>query len=144
MTKLNKRKRNLSPELEEIRDNHIHRRDKCYRMYGGLASDLISFENQIIELEIRFADRWSKSPDVTALQLASAWKENKILEQATGYLVHLFKRVSNPGVVAQVPKSDTRDKIDEFCSEFIEALKAAADTTNDQYIGSVKGSFQEN
>jgi len=142
MKNIHSLKPNLSPELEEIRINHIHRRDKCYRMYGGLASNLISFENQIIELEIRFADRWSKAPDVTALQIATGWKDNKILQQATGYLVHLFKRRSNPGVVAQVPKSESQNKVDEFCSAFIAALKAAADTTNDEYLESIKGVFE--
>ena len=142
MTNINKLKSNLSPELEEIRVHHIHRRDKCYRMYGGLASNLISFENQIIELEIRFADRWSKAPDVTALQIATGWKDNKILNQATGYLVHLFKRRSNPGVVAQVPKSENQDKVDEFCSAFIADLKATADNTNEEYLQSVRGVFE--
>ena len=144
MKNINQLKRNLSPELEEIRVHHIHSSDKCYRMYGGLASNLISFENHIIELEIRHADRWSKAPDVTALQIATGWKDNKILNQATGYLVHLFRRVNNPGVVAQVPKSERQNKVDEFCSEFIEALKAAADTSNDQYLESIKGEFQAN
>ena len=144
MKNINQLKRNLSPELEEIRIHHIHSRDKCYRMYGGLASNLLSFENHIIELEIRHADRWSKAPDVTALQIATGWKDNKILNQATGYLVHLFRRVNNPGVVAQVPKSERQNKVDEFCSEFIEALKAAADTSNDQYLESIKGEFQAN
>ena len=142
MKNINPLKPKLSPELEEIRINHIHRRDKSYRMYGGLASNLISFENQIIELEIRHAERWSKAPDVTALQIATGWKDNKILKQATGYLVHLFKRRSNPGVVAQVPKTENQDKVDEFCSEFIAALKAAADTTNDEYLESIKGVFE--
>ena len=144
MKNINQLKRNLSPELEEIRVHHIHSSDKCYRMYGGLASNLLSFENHIIELEIRHADRWSKPPDVTALQIATGWKDNKILNQATGYLVHLFRRVNNPGVVAQVPKSERQNKVDEFCSEFIEALKAAADTSNDQYLESIKGEFQAN
>jgi hypothetical protein len=144
MKNINQLKRNLSPELEEIRVHHIHSSDKCYRMYGGLASNLLSFENHIIELEIRHADRWSKAPDVTALQIATGWKDNKILNQATGYLVHLFRRVNNPGVVAQVPKSEKQNKVDEFCSEFIEALKAAADTSNDQYLESIKGEFQAN
>ena len=144
MKNINQLKRNLSPELEEIRVHHIHSSDKCYRMYGGLASNLLSFENKIIELEIRHADRWSKPPDVTALQIATGWKDNKILNQATGYLVHLFRRVNNPGVVAQVPKSEKQNKVDEFCSEFIEALKAAADTSNDQYLESIKGEFQAN
>ena len=144
MKNINQLKRNLSPELEEIRIHHIHSSDKCYRMYGGLASNLISFENHIIELEIRHADRWSKAPDVTALQIATGWKDNKILNQATGYLVHLFRRVNNPGVVAQVPKSERQNKVDEFCSEFIEALKEAADTSNDQYLESIKGEFQAN
>jgi hypothetical protein len=144
MKNINQLKRNLSPELEEIRVHHIHSSDKCYRMYGGLASNLLSFENHIIELEIRHADRWSKAPDVTALQIATGWKDNKILNQATGYLVHLFRRVNNPGVVAQVPKSERQNKVDEFCSEFIEALKAAADTSNDQYLESIKGEFQAN
>ena len=144
MKNINQLKRNLSPELEEIRIHHIHSSDKCYRMYGGLASNLLSFENHIIELEIRHADRWSKAPDVTALQIATGWKDNKILNQATGYLVHLFRRVNNPGVVAQVPKSERQNKVDEFCSEFIEALKAAADTSNDQYLESIKGEFQAN
>jgi hypothetical protein len=142
MKNINQLKRNLSPELEEIRVHHIHSSDKCYRMYGGLASNLLSFENHIIELEIRHADRWSKAPDVTALQIATGWKDNKILNQATGYLVHLFKRRNNPGVVAQAPKSENRDKVDEFCSEFIAALKAAADTTNDEYLESIKGVFE--
>ncbi|MDC1005419.1 hypothetical protein OAQ34_07325, partial [Opitutales bacterium] len=67
MKNINPLKPNLSPELEEIRVHHIHSSDKCYRMYGGLASNLLSFENHIIELEIRHAERWSKPPDVTAL-----------------------------------------------------------------------------
>jgi len=45
MKNINPLKPNLSPELEEIRVHHIHSSDKCYRMYGGLASNLLSFEN---------------------------------------------------------------------------------------------------
>jgi hypothetical protein len=45
-------------------------------------------------------------------------------------------------VVAQVPKTENQNKVDEFCSEFIAALKAAADTTNDEFLESIKGVFE--
>ena len=142
MKNINPLKPNLSPELEEIRINHIHTRDKCYRMDGGLASNLISFENQIIELEVRYSEKWTKPLEETALQLATSWKKNSILLEATGYLVHLFKRENNPGVAARYPNSQTENEKEDFCNEFIAALKAAADTTNDQYLESIKGVFE--
>lgn len=141
MKNINKTKKKLSTELEKIRDRHINGTDKYLRIYGGLSSNLISFNNQIIELEVRFSEKWTKPLDVTAHQLATSWKGNSILLEATGYLVHLFKRQNNPGVAARYPKSKTENEKEDFCNEFIAALKAAADTTNDQYLESIKGGF---
>ena len=142
MKNINQLKRNLSPELEEIRDRHISGTDKYLRIYGGLSSDLISFDNQIIELEVRFSEKWTKPLEETALQLATSWKKNSILLEAKGYLVHLFKRENNPGVAARYPNSQTENQKEDFCNEFIAALKAAADNTNDQYLESIKGVFE--
>ena len=50
----------LSPELSTVSDKHIHGVDKFYRMFAGLSSYLLSYENEIIELEIRFSKRWPK------------------------------------------------------------------------------------
>ena len=85
---VHKRKK-LSPELEAVRDKHIRKVDKFYRMYGGLSSDLISFEKHVIELEIRFSNRWPKPLETTAKQLAKSWQRNKLLNEANSYVVHL-------------------------------------------------------
>ena len=131
----------LSPELEAVRDKHIRKVDKFYRMYGGLSSDLISFEKHAIELEIRYSKRWPKPLGTTAKQLAKSWQRNKLLNEANSYVVHFYKRTNNTGLATYFPKSVEGKRLEEFCTAFITALKSTSNHSYDKYIRTIKKAF---
>ena len=142
MKKMEILRKPLSPALSTVSDKHIHGVDKFYRMFAGLSSYLLSYENGIIELEIRFSKRWPKPVEETALQLANSWRRNDLLQKAKGYHVHLYKRIVNPGIARQTPNQENKDAMEEFCKAFVAALKASADDSRDEYLTSIRREFK--
>ena len=81
-------------DLEQINHRHIHGIDKFYRMFGGAASRLLSFEYGILELEVRLDERAHRStPVAMARKLADSWHREPELVHATGFLIHVYKAV---------------------------------------------------
>lgn len=74
----------------KLNEKHCREVDKLYRQFAGLSSEIISFENQTIELEIRISERWTKDPTTTAIQIAKDWRNyHTCLKTAKFYKVNL-------------------------------------------------------
>lgn len=70
--------------------NHDYTRNvgKHYLMYGNLRSTLVRYIQQTIYLDIKVSDKWTKSPEETALQIATSWRSfYEVLDQADCYVV---------------------------------------------------------
>jgi hypothetical protein len=93
-----------------LNEEHCRSVDKLYRMFGGLASKIISYEKRTIELEIRISKRWPKDPTTTAIQLSKCWREhNDSLKDARFYkvtLVFLNPNQDTGGILNISPNQD--------------------------------------
>jgi len=131
-------------DLSEVADRHIYSVDKLYRMHAGISSDLVSYEDEIIELEIRVTERWPKSHEVTALQLANCWRRNRELDQAKGYLVHIYDIQRPVGLSVSAQKSSVEAPArEEWLRSFVEAMKAMAEPRGDVLVATIRGEFTE-
>jgi len=61
--------------IKNINARHIPSVDKLYRMHGGLASELVGYRNQTMQLKINLTEKWPKPPLETARLLAQSWKK---------------------------------------------------------------------
>lgn len=87
-------------DLKEVNDRHVRCHDKYYRMYSGLASNIRSYENKTIELEINYGDNWPvwwKTLKGTAVQLVNNWLIQPELKDAERYIVHLYNTRGSSG-----------------------------------------------
>jgi hypothetical protein len=84
--------------ISELNNKFIRRIDKKYRMFAGLASELVDYRDDIIYLHISISKRWPKPPEVTASQLAGDWKTyNPELAGARGYDVRIARIQNDTG-----------------------------------------------
>ena len=77
--------------------NHDYTKNvgKHYLMYGNLRSTLVRYIQQTIYLDIKVSDKWTKSPEETALQIAESWRRHQsALELANSYVVSLIHTTS--------------------------------------------------
>lgn len=134
----------LTKELQEVRDNHISRVDKLYRMCAGLSSELISFDGKALEIEVRHSGKWKKEPHETASQLAKSWRRNNLLSKAKSYRVHIYLREVDSVTVEPTPKEIKPGKeLDSFASSVVSKLKANSDSSRDKLIATIQGNFED-
>ena len=127
-----------SINIAAISDRHIRRIDKLYRMHGGLSSNLLSYDDQVIELEIRKTARWNRSPEVTARQLADSWRSgNAELSGAVAFLVHLYEQHVPTGFSVAAEDLKTMDALDVLVAQ----IKQMANPSPDILIAKVRGRF---
>tara|TARA_R110002096_G_scaffold233047_8_gene423027 strand:- start:2129 stop:2551 length:423 start_codon:yes stop_codon:yes gene_type:complete len=126
-------------DIQAISQRHICSIDKLYRMYGGLSSNLISYDNQVIELEIRKSSKWTKTPEVTARQLADCWKRNRELSDAVAFVVHLYKQHGPTGIFT--PKKSLRSP--DALEALLEKMKQMAAPKPDILVGTIHGRFDQ-
>jgi len=127
-------------DIAAISNRHICRIDKLYRMYGGLSSKLLSYDDQVIELEIRKSALWSKSPEVTARQLSNDWRRcNAELSGAIAFIVHLYEQHVPTGLFVAAEELKTMDALDVFVAQ----VKRMADPSPDILIATVRGRFDQ-
>lgn len=82
-----------SKEVNKINTRHIPEVDRQYRMHGGLSSELMDFENGTIILRVTVSEKWTKSPEETAIQLAGSWKNNNPeLSSASSYRAFILEK----------------------------------------------------
>ena len=60
--------------IEEINRKHYIDQEMLYRVSYGLASKLLSFENGVIFLELEVRNKWEKSLNAAAYEIAQCWK----------------------------------------------------------------------
>tara|TARA_R110000850_G_scaffold135382_6_gene256588 strand:+ start:598 stop:1065 length:468 start_codon:yes stop_codon:yes gene_type:complete len=130
-----------SPEIDikAISQRHICSIDKLYRMHGGLSSNLISYDDRVIELEIRTSPKWTKSPEVTARQLAECWKRNRELSDAVGFVVHLYDQLVPTGVSMPAKEATLSTGLEGL----LEQLKQLAEPKPDILVGTLNGLFDD-
>ena len=94
--------------LRAINHRHIRRVDKFYRMYAGLSSQLVRFEDDIMYVEIMNTERHILSTFNTAVAFASRWREwNEELAPARGFVV-VFKKAKKPTGFSIPVSEDTK------------------------------------
>lgn len=97
-------------DYDHLNEKHCREVDKLYRQFAGLSSEIISFENQTIELKIKISERWTKDPTTTAIQIAKDWRHcHNCLKAARFYkvtLVYLNSDQDTGGFVSHSSKSD--------------------------------------
>ena len=132
-------------DIREVANRHINSTDKLYRMCAGLSSDLVSYEDQTIELAIRVTRRWPKSHEVTALQLAESWRREPELSQARGYVVHIYRSERPVGLSVPVPTGSADGPSfpprREWLEAVVAALKAMQGPSTDVLVATVRGDF---
>lgn len=128
-------------DIRAISIRHVNRIDKLYRMHGGLASVLVSYQSVVIELEIRHSSKWGKPPDVTARQLAECWrKSNPELSDAVAFVVHIYEISTSPGFSVPAKKLTSQEALDSL----FDLLKAMANKPEpDILLAIVRGRFGE-
>ncbi len=119
-------------QLSEINEFHIRNVDKLYRMYGGLSSHLDAYTDGTIFLTIHRAPKWPKSDEVTARQLANAWRNSNLeLAEAEKYYVRIIRQQSPTGFVFPIDIFRDNDTVREF-DMAIEQLKAVDDSPKEE------------
>ena len=84
--------------LSAINDRHMHAIDKMYRMFAGLSSHLLAYEEGTLTLQVHHSKRWPKDPVTTAQQLAESWiRFNPELKEAHTYMVYVHASGSETG-----------------------------------------------
>ena len=125
-------------DLDEINRRHIRSIDKFYRMYAGAASKLLSYEDGILELDVRLDGRLKKAtPAAMAVKLANSWHREPELQDATGYVAHVYKSVRPVGFVT--PASGRSKKV--LREEIVSRVKELAKGHPDILLETVRGGF---
>jgi len=77
--------------IEEINRKHYIHQEMLYRVSYGLASKLLSFENGVIFLELEVRNKWEKSLNAAAYEIAQCWKKkHKELESAVACKIYVI------------------------------------------------------
>ena len=121
-------------ELSAINSRHAHAVDKLYRMFAGLSSHLLSYEEGVITLQIHHSPRWPKDPLTTAKQLARCWFQfNKELRDAHSYTVYIHPMDQETGAVVSVYKKDRKT----LAAELYEASAKMGEERQPDRVGEV-------
>ena len=122
----------MSIDISAINSYHIHNVDKHYRMFAGLSSQLLDFQNDTLYLEISISRRWAKDVWTTAIQIANDWKKvNKELASARYYQVtiqFLDTKYETGGAVATANQSDH-----EIATRIYHIMKATEAAQKEQH-----------
>lgn len=72
----------------------------------GLSSNLISYRNGIMFIEVILTDKWKRSYDFTAYQVAHDWKNSfSTLENAIGCKIYIIDKRSLPeGIIDDISR----------------------------------------
>jgi hypothetical protein len=114
-------------DYKKINNNYIHSVDKFYRMFSGLSSYLLSYENETIELEIEVSSRWEKDPRTTSIQLSSSWRRScHELSDAKKYKVHLSYLAPNCEKGAAIQILDDESEMAALIENLVKTLNQEA------------------
>lgn len=104
-------------EVQSISSRYVSGVDKFHRMFGGIASNLERYENDIIYLRIENTEKKSPSTYETAVQFTHSWiNGNKELRQAKGFVVSFYK-CEFTGFVLNFEDLKNEDRIKQVLEE---------------------------
>jgi hypothetical protein len=107
--------------LKAINTRHMHAIDKMYRMFAGLSSHLLAYEEGTLTLQVHHSKRWTKDPLTTAKQLAESWFfHNPEFKDAHTYSVYVHSSTYETGFFFTPAKRKDNDSL------FTELSKAIA------------------
>jgi hypothetical protein len=125
------------PNLREIARRHIYKIDKWYRMFGGASSDLLSFEDGTLTLEVRLDKRAQTSATEMALKLAKSWRYERELHGAERFVVYVYRDNRPVGLSQKQPKVKDPD----YLSTLVKQIKRMGEPRSDVLEKIVKGRF---
>jgi hypothetical protein len=110
--------------IDKIVYHHIHKIDKNYRMFAGLASILDDYIDATLYITIHKNSKWKKDYIVTAKQIAGDWRDfNDELKQAEKYHVTIIHNEAATGFVLNAEEFNNQSII----SEIVDAIKNTPD-----------------
>jgi hypothetical protein len=78
-------------DLKQLNNQYFLRKDMYQTVLNGLSSNLVSYRNGIMYLEVTIGEKWKRSYDFTAYQLAYDWRNSfSTLENAIGCKVFII------------------------------------------------------
>jgi hypothetical protein len=124
-------------DLVAINERHLRGVDKWSRMYAGAASNLTSFENGIIYLDIHVDNRLDQPLTEVTRKIAESWLMEAELKCAVGYSAHIYKTERpSGGVVAPQPGG-----IEALTGQLLHLVNGLAKQFPDVLITTISGTF---
>jgi hypothetical protein len=126
-----------SLDLAGINKRHVRGVDKWYRMYAGAASNLTSFDNGIIYLDIHVDNRLDQPLAEITRKIAESWLMEEELRCADGYLAHIYKTERPSGGMA-VPNPGG---LEALAGQLLHLVNGLAKQFSDVLITTISGSY---
>lgn len=105
-------------EVSNISSRYIHGYDKHFRMWAGISSELISYNNFIISLEINNTEKFKPSNYDTAKWSAINWASFvPELRSARGFVV-TFKKSVSTGFVIGANEVNDKALLEKLIADF--------------------------
>jgi hypothetical protein len=123
-------------QIKTITEKHIRKIDKFYRMFSGLSSELIEYNNDVIHLKIKVSKKWPKDSLTTAKQIAQDWKDfNSELKDAKSFVVEIYHISGSTGFVIDPKKRPDKEHLEESIKSLL------SDDENSTNYETIKGVF---
>lgn len=99
-------------DVDRLSQKHLYAADKWYRMCSGSSSELLSYKDQVIELEISTTRQTFEAegkPKYTLRNQIKSWLNEYLLQKAEHMIVHVMERGTPAGLIIdakdRTPKS---------------------------------------
>jgi hypothetical protein len=80
-------------DLKQLNKQYFLRKDMYTSVLEGISSNLISYRNGIMYIEVVISKKWKRSYDYTAFRVAHDWKKSfESLEDAIGCKVFIIDK----------------------------------------------------
>ena len=123
---------------DELNEKHCRLVDKMYRQFAGLSSEIISFRNMTIELEIRISGRWPKDPKTTAIQISKDWRStHECLKKAKFYKVNLIFLNPDQDTGGTFSPNQDRSSMIQEINEILEKMRTTGENKSILITGSI-------
>ncbi|HPK09438.1 MAG TPA: hypothetical protein PK147_00570 [Saprospiraceae bacterium] len=87
----------ISMDIEKLNRKHFVENDMFYRVEYGLSSNLLDYKNCTAYLEVVIGNRWTKSHNATALEIANLWRDaHPELSGAIACKVFIYDKKMSP------------------------------------------------
>ncbi|MBI5009229.1 MAG: hypothetical protein HZB98_06185 [Bacteroidia bacterium] len=125
-------------DYAELNEDHCRRVDKLYRQFAGLASEIISYRNKTLELEIRISSRWPKDPETTAKQISKDWRSaHECLKKAKFYKVKLVFLGANQDTGGTFSINQYRSSMIQEITDILDKMKSKGENKSVLITGSI-------